>query len=455
MTHQPNSTMARDQAHVLHPTSNLALHKEQGSLVIERGKGVYVYDEAGKSYMDGLASAWCVGLGYGEDELADVAAEQMRKLPYFASFANRATQPVTDLAEKLKELVPFDMSKVFFVGSGSEANDTQIKLAWYYNNAIGRPEKKKIISRTKAYHGVTLASASLTGLPPYHRDWDLPIANVLHADCPHHYRFAEDGESEQDFSTRLADNLNSLIESEGPETVAAFIAEPVMGAGGVMFPPETYFEKIQPVLKKHDVLFIADEVITGFGRTGNMFGCETYNIVPDTLTIAKQMSSAYLPIAAIMIPEFMYDVLVEQSRKIGVFGHGYTYGGHVVAAAVALRTLEIYEERNVLAHVHTVAAHFDKRISAFADHPLVGEAKSKGLLGRIELVADKATKQPFEPAQGVGIDAMNRAQENGLLIRAIGDTLAFCPPMVISESEIDEMFDIVAKTLDATEAHIR
>ncbi|MEE8505211.1 MAG: aminotransferase, partial [Kiloniellales bacterium] len=287
MSVRPNSPEARDIASHLHPYTNARKHEEIGPLIISEGKGVYVYDNEGREYIEGLAGLWCTSLGFGEERLIKAATDQMRKLSYYHGFAHKTPEPVVDLAEKLLEIAPVKMSKVFFANSGSEANDTVIKLVWFYNNAIGRPEKKKIISRLKAYHGITVASGSLTGLPLNHRDFDLPIKNILHTACPHHYRFAEDGESEEDFASRLADELEQMILDEGPETVAAFIGEPVMGAGGVIVPPRTYWDKIQPVLKKHDVLLIADEVICGFGRTGNMFGCQTFGIKPDIMVVAK------------------------------------------------------------------------------------------------------------------------------------------------------------------------
>jgi len=449
------SAARRDIEHSIHPYTNLKLHMEKGPLIITEGKGIYVYDEQGKEYIEGLAGLWCTALGFGEEELVQAAVRQMRKLPYYHTFAHKATNPAIDLAEKLKQMAPVPISKVFFANSGSEANDSLVKLVWYYNNARGRPRKKKIVSRLKAYHGVTVASGSLTGLPNNHRDFDLPIANILHTDCPHHYRFAKDGESEEEFATRLAGNLEKLIQDQGPDTVAAFIAEPVMGAGGVIVPPRTYFEKIQEVLRRHDVLMLADEVICGFGRTGNMFGCETFNIRPDAITVAKALSSAYLPISGILLTQQIFDAMVAESEKIGVFGHGFTYSGHPVPAAVALRNLELMEERQILDHVKRVAPRFQERLRSFAGHPLVGETRGVGLIGAVELVADKATKRPFDPAKKVGLNCGNRAEEHGLIIRALVDSVAFCPPLIITEAEIDEMFNRFSRALDETEDWVR
>ena len=315
---------------LIHPYSNQATIRDTGPLVLERGKGVYVYDTDGKPYLEGMAGLWCTALGYDNEELVEAAATQMRKLPFAHLFTAKSHDPGIELAEKLKEIAPVPISKVFFCNSGSEANDSQMKLVWYMNNALGRPNKKKIISRVKAYHGVTIAAASLTGLPNNHIDFDLPIARVLHTSCPHHYRFAKDGESEEDFATRLAAELEELILREGPDTVAAFIAEPVMGAGGVIVPPKTYFPKIMAVCAKYDVFMIDDEVICGFGRLGAMFGCTTLGFKPNSISVAKALSSAYLPIAGVMIPEEMYQALIVESKKIGTFGHGFTYSGHPV-----------------------------------------------------------------------------------------------------------------------------
>lgn len=440
----------RDIETLVHPYTNLATHRETGPLVLESGKGVFVYDSNGREYIEGMAGLWCTALGYSNQELVETAAEQMRKLPFTHLFGGRSHDPAIELAEKLKEIAPVPISKVFYGASGSDANDTQVKLVWYMNNALGRPKKKKIISRLKAYHGVTVASASLTGLPNNHIDFDLPLPGILHTSCPHHYRFAEPGESEQDFSTRLAAELEEMILREGPDTVAAFIAEPVMGAGGAITPPDGYFEKINAVLAKYDILFISDEVITGFGRTGNMFGTTTYGMKVDTISLAKQITSAYFPLSAVMMNDKVYDVLVDQSRKIGTFGHGNTYAGHPVGCAIAVKTLEIYQREKIVDHVRKVSPTFLKRLGKLADHPLVGEARGVGLIGGIELVRDKATKAPFELKKGVGPKSVAFAQEEGLITRAMGDRIAFCPPLIISEAETEEMFSRFERALDKT-----
>ena len=424
--------------------------------MIERAEGVCVYDSDGKEYIEGMAGLWCTALGYGNEELVEAAATQMRKLSFAHLFNGRSHDPAIELAEKLKEISPVPVSKVFFCNSGSEANDTQMKLVWYMNNGLDRPRKKKIVSRHRAYHGVTIAAASLTGLPNNHRDFDLPIAGVLHTGCPHHYREARDGESEEEFATRLAAELEELILREDPDTVAAFIAEPVMGAGGVVVPPPTYFEKSMAVCDRYDLLMIDDEVICGFGRLGRMFGCEALGFRPHSLSVAKALSSAYLPIAGVMVPERMYEAIVAESRKIGTFGHGYTYSGHPVAAAVALKTLEIMARERIVEKVVALTPQFAQALRRLGDHPLVGEARGLGLIGALEIVADKRTKRSFDPARGVAARCVAFAQDEGLIVRHLAsDTVSLCPPLIISPQQLDEMFERLQRALDRTLAWTR
>jgi len=447
---------ARDVEALLHPTTNLLAHRGTGPLVLERAEGIYVFDNSGKRYIEGLAGLWCTGLGYGNQELVETAREQMSRLSFTHLFGGRSHEPAIALAEKIKAISPVPASKVFFTNSGSEANDTQVKIAWYFNNVRGQPRRKKIIARQRGYHGTTVASASLSGLGVFHADFDLPIAGVLHTDCPHHWRYAEAGESEEAYATRLARNLEDLIEREGPETIAAFIAEPVMGAGGVLIPPATYFEKVQAVLARHDIAFIADEVICGFARTGNWWGSQTFGLQPSTVTMAKAITSAYVPMGALTVPEHVYQTLVEASGKHGVFAHGFTYSGHPLACAVALKTIEIYERIQIVEHVQRVAPIFQMRLRALADHPLVGEARGVGLIGGLELVKDKRAKQSFDSKLGIGAKAARLAEEEGVLCRAVGgDTVALCPPLVIDGAEINAMFDCIARALDRTESWAR
>jgi 4-aminobutyrate--pyruvate transaminase len=449
---RPNSIEARDVAHVLHPYTNAAVHEKEGPLIISHGDGIYVVDNEGNRYIEGLGGLFCASLGFSEPRLVNAAMLQMQKLPFYHSFGGKSHETAIELAERLIALAPVPMSKVFFANSGSEANDTAMKIVWYYHNAIGKPEKKKIISRIRAYHGVTIASASLTGLPNNHRAFDLPIDRVLHTDCPHFYRYGNPGETEEDFATRCADSLEQLIEREGPETIGAFFAEPLMASGGCIVPPPTYYEKIQAVLRKHDILFVADEVICGFGRTGNMFGCESFGIKPDMIAMAKQLSAAYQPISALMINEKVYRAIASESGKIGTFGHGFTYGGHPVATAVAVETLKIYEERDIVGHVRSIAPAFQAGMRELAKHPLVGEARGMGLIATLEIVRDKATKEPFDPSLGVATYAGNRALVHGVITRALGDTINLCPPMIITAAQIEDLLARIKLSLDDTQA---
>lgn len=452
----PLSNMAvRDIETVIHPYTNLARHREVGPLILNEGRGIYLYDDTGKRYIEGMAGLWCTALGYGNQEIAEAGAEALRKISFTHSFGGKSHDGVIELSEKLKEIAPCPASKVLFGSSGSEANDMQIKLSWYYNNARGKREKKKIISRIRGYHGVTIASASLTGLPWVHNDFDLPIANVLHTSCPHFYRYGKDGETEAEFSQRMADDLEQLILKEGPDTVAAFIGEPLMGAGGVLMPPAGYWEKVNAILAKYDIRFIADEVICGFGRTGNWFGSTTLGMKPQSISMAKAITSAYFPLSALTIEEDLYQAMLDESRKLGTFGHGYTYTAHPVGCAISLKTIEIYQRDKVMEHAAKMGHVFQMRLKKLADHPLVGETRGVGLIGAVELVADKATKRPFDPKKMVGAATVSAMQELGLIVRNIQDSVALCPPLIITTDEVHEMFDIFEKGLDQMEAWAR
>ena len=453
-----NSNAERDIANVLHPYTDHRAHAKNGPLVIARGEGVKVWDDQGKEYIEAVAGLWCASLGFSNHRLAEVAYEQMKKLPFYHAFTAKSHEPLIDLSEMLIERAPCAMSKVFYANSGSEANDTAIKMVWYYNNAIGKPEKKKIISRLKAYHGITIASGSLTGLPANHKMFDLPVGDrFIHVSTPHHYHGAKPGESEADFATRLAQELEETILREGPETVAAFFAEPVMGAGGVMVPPATYFDKIQAVLRKYDVLFVADEVICGFGRTGNYWGCQTYSITPDIITCAKALSASFLPISAVIINDRVFQGLADGSSTIGTWGHGFTYSGHPVAAAVALETLKIYDELNIVEHVNKVGAHMQAKLrERFEGHPLVGEVRGIGMVAAIELVADKAAKKNFEPSAKVGPRLAKLGEAEGVILRGLAnDTIAFSPPLIMKADEVDEMVERTGRALDALAVQLR
>lgn len=448
---KPTTQHEKDIAYVVHPQTNLGQHEKNGPLIASRGEGIYIYDDAGTKYIEGMSGLWCASLGFSEERLINAAAEQMRKLPYGQTFAHRSNEPTIALSEKLIGMSPVPMSKVLFQSSGSEANDTAIKLAWYYHHAKGNPDKKKVIGRVRGYHGTGLATASVTGLPHMHTDFNLPFDWVLHTDCPHYYRLAKEGESETDFVNRLVSNLEQLIEDEGADNIAAFFAEPILGVGGVVIPPADYFPKIQAVLKRHDILLVADEVICGFGRTGEMWGSLTVGMQPDMITCAKALSAAYMPISAVLLSQPIYEAMVSESDKIGTFGHGYTYGGHPVCAAVALEALAIYEERNIVQHVREVGHYFLKRLAGFSDHPLVGDVRGAGLLAGIELVKDKTTKAPFDKPQSVVAKVAEFAEQEGLLVRPIaGETLAFAPPLITTKAEIDMIIEKTAIALDAT-----
>ncbi len=452
-----NSAAGRDIAHALHPYTDLVAHQEAGPMIISRGEGVRVWDEAGRDYIESVAGLWCASLGFSNERLARAAYDQMRKLPFYHAFTAKSHEPLIDLSEMLIERAPVPMSKVFLANSGSEANDSAVKMVWYFNNAMGRPRKKKLIGRIKGYHGVTVAASSLTGLPYNHRSFDLPLPGFLHTMTPHHYHGAEPGESEEAFATRCAEALDQLIITEGPDTVAAMFAEPIMGAGGVIVPPRTYFEKIQAVLRRHDVLLVADEVICGFGRTGSYWGTQTFGIEPDIITCAKALSAAFLPISAVMVNERVFQGLARESHEIGTFGHGYTYSGHPVPAAVAVEALKIYDEINIVDHVRTVGAHLQGELRRrFAGHELVGEVRGVGMIAAVELVANRDARRTFDPKQKIVGRLTKLCEQHGVIARGLSnDSLAFSPPLIMTAAEIDEMLDRVEPALDELAVQLR
>ena len=448
MTVQKNSPEARDIAYHFHGYTNAATHADVGPMIIEGGDGIYVHDNDGNKYIEAMSGLWSTALGFSEQRLVNAATKQMQILPFAHNFGHRSHGPAIDLAEKLIGIAPVPMSKVYFTNSGSEANDTVMKMLWYRSNAMGQPERKKFISRMRGYHGVTIASASLTGLANNHRSFDLPIEGVLHTTCPHYWREGQDGESEEAFATRCAADLEAMIIQEGPETIAAMFAEPVMGAGGVIVSPATYWEKIQTVLTKYDILLVADEVICGFGRTGNMFGSETFGIKPDVIVMSKQITSTYFPLSAFMLNDKGYDPIAEESGRIGVLGHGFTSGAHPVGAAVALENLKIIEERELVAHVAEVGAVFQKALRDFESHPLVGEARGIGLIGALELVTDKAAKKGLDVPGQLGALGNTAFLNNGVISRNMLDAMAFCPPLIITEAQVKDMFQRVEVALN-------
>jgi adenosylmethionine-8-amino-7-oxononanoate aminotransferase len=403
-----------------------------------------------------MAGLWCTALGYGNEEVVETAARQMRTLAYSHMFGGKTHPAAMELADKIAAMVPVKGAQVFFGNSGSDANDSLVKLLRYYHNAIGKPEKYKIIARERGYHGVTVAAACLTGLPANHAHFSLPFEalGVLRTGAPHFYRDGLPGETEDAFASRRAEELEQLILAEGPETIAAFIAEPVNGAGGVVVPPASYFEKIQAVLSKYDIFMWADEVITGFGRTGADFGSSTFEIQPQLMTLAKALSSAYMPVSAAVITGDMYEAMIEPSAQVGVFGHGYTYSGHPVACAVASKVIDIYRRDRLFEHAAGVGAYLQEKLQGFADHPLVGEVRGVGLIAALELVANKDSRQAFE-GNAVGGFCQKACQDNGLLVRAMaGNAVALCPPLIISRAQVDELVDKLGRALDATLDHV-
>jgi len=434
-----------DRNSVLHPFTQLkdfATGKIGDPTIVETGKGIRIQDTKGNQLIDGFAGLYCVNVGYGRTEVADAISKQAYRLAYYHSYAAHTTDELAILSDRLVKMAPGKMSKVFYGMSGSDANETQAKLVWYYNNLRGKPNKKKIISRQRGYHGCSVISGSMTGMSFYHDHMDLPLPQILHAEVPHHYWGSNPGETEVEFSARRAAELDALIESEGPDTVAAFIGEPVLGTGGITPPPQGYWEAIQKVLKKHDVLLIADEVITGFGRTGSLFGSHHYGIEPDLITIAKGLTSAYFPLSGAIIGEKVYKVLEDGAEKVGAFSHGYTYSGHPIGAAAANAVLDIVEKENLPRNAREVGAYFQEQLKAkFAQLPIVGEVRGVGLMGAIEFVADRENKTRFDGSLKVGARVSKAARDRGLIARAMphGDILGFAPPLVITKGEVDEI----------------
>ncbi len=450
------------QSH-MHPVTSIADQQKYGPQIIRTGTGVNVQDDDGRSYIDGMGGLWCVNVGYGRDVLADAAAAEMRRMGYYHTFSTAASEPVIRLADRLKRLLHKEanapqISKVFFGLSGSDANDTQVKLVRYYNNLRGKPEKKKIIARYGGYHGLTLAAGSLTGIPIYHKAFDLPIEGVLHAGTPHLFWHGKPGESEEDFAARLAEELEQMILEEGPETVAAFIAEPILGTGGVLVPPKGYYERIQQVLDRHDVLFIADEVICGFGRLGSWFGTSFFGLKPDLMTFAKGLTSGYFPMSAVAVSEKVWDVICAGSDQFGMFAHGFTYSGHPVGAAVAMANLDILEGEGLVENAARVGPSFKRQlIERVGDHPNVAEVRGEGLMMAVEFVADRDKKVRFDPSVAPHKQVVAAARENGLIIRPLpfGEVVSFSPPLVFSEADAARTVDMFGRAVESVFSRLR
>ncbi|RWQ26426.1 aspartate aminotransferase family protein [Mesorhizobium sp.] len=445
MTINIKEVSEKDRNSVLHPFTQLrdfANGKLGDPTIVETGKGIRIQDAHGNQFIDGFAGLYCVNVGYGRTEVAEAISRQAHRLAYYHSYAAHTTDELAILSDRLVKMAPGKMSKIFYGMSGSDANETQAKLVWYYNNLRGKPNKKKIISRERGYHGCSVVSGSMTGMSFYHDHMDLPLPQIVHTGVPHHYWGATPGETEREFSARRAAELDQLIERLGPDNVGAFIGEPVLGTGGITPPPEGYWEAIQTVLKKHDVLLIADEVITGFGRTGSMFGSQHYGIEPDLITIAKGLTSAYFPLSAAIVGEKVYKVLEDGADKVGAFSHGYTYSGHPIGAAAANAVLDIVEKEDLPGNARDVGAFFQALLQEkSAQLPIVGEVRGVGLMGAIEFVADRDNKKRFDPSLKVGARISKAARDRGLIVRAMphGDILGFAPPLIATKAEVEEI----------------
>ncbi len=445
---------ALDRAHVFHPSTHLRghAHGETPCRIVEGGEGVHIVDREGKRYLDAFAGLYCVNVGYGRREIADAVYRQMQELAYYHAYVGHSSEPLIRLSERIVSKAPEGMCRVYYGLSGSDANETQIKLVWYYNNILGRPQKKKIISRERGYHGSGVMTGSLTGLPVFHNAFDLPREPIRHTVCPHYWKHARPGESEEEYARRCAEALDMLIQDEGPDTVAAFIGEPAMGTGGLIPPPAGYWAEIQAVLAKYDILLIADEVVTGFGRMGAWFGSQHYDIQPDLMTVAKGLTSAYLPLSGVIVNEKIWKVLEQGSLDVGPIGHGWTYSAHPTCAAAALANLDIVEREDLPGNVREVGPYFLRELrDAVGEHPMVGEVRGDGMIAAVEFVEDKATKRPFDPAKKVGPTVAAACLERGLIARGMphGDILGFAPPLVLTRDEADE---VVRITKDAVEA---
>jgi len=435
---------AIDASSILHPATNADDFARTGSKIIESGKGIYLKDHRGKKLIDAVAGLWCVNVGYGREELADAMHKSALHLSYYHTFSGMSNTPQIELAERLLEKVPPGLSKVFFGSGGSDGNDSLIKIIWYINNIRNQPQKKKIISRWQAYHGTSLATASLTGLPSFHTDFDLPVSNILHTESPDFFRHGLVGETEEAFSARRAQQLEDMILREGKDTVAAFIAEPVLGAGGVVPPPKDYFDAIQKVLKRYDILFIVDEVVCGYGRLGTWFGSQYYDLKPDMMTTAKALTSGYFPFSASFLSDEIWQLLKEGSAKYGNFAHGYTYAGHPIGAAVAMANLDIIENEHLVDNAALVGTYFHQQLQQrFAKDSFVAEVRGVGMIAAVQLVKDKNQRTFFDKETKISAKVAQQCYENGLIARPLPslDSMAFSPPLICTNNDIDNIID--------------
>ena len=446
----PRSTeswQAADSAHFLHPFTDFQSLAKKGARIITRAEGIYLWDSDGHSLLDAMSGLWCVNVGYGQQTLVDAAAKQMLQLPFYNAFFQTATPPAIELAELLAAITPPQFQHVFFTGSGSEGNDTVVRMVRRYWDILGQPERQVIISRNNAYHGSTMAGASLGGMSGMHAQGGLPIPNIVHIEQPYWAALGQ-GMSRDAFGLMAAGWLEDRILALGADKVAAFIGEPIQGAGGVIIPPATYWPEIQRICDKYGILLVSDEVICGFGRTGHWFGCETFGFKPDLMTFAKGVTSGYVPLGGVMVGERIARVLIEQG---GEFEHGYTYSGHPVACAVALANIRLIQQQDLVGHVHDdVGPYLAQAFASLLDHPLVGDAETCGLMGAILLVKNKAGLVPFNPEVGIGMVCRGHCFANGLVMRAVGNRMIIAPPLVITRLQIDELTGLIRRCLDLT-----
>ena len=453
MTDTSNSWESRADAHSFYGFTDLPTIAERGATVLTHGKGPYVYDVHGREYLDGNSGLWNMIAGFDHKGLAEAAKAQYDRFPGYHSFFGRMSDQTVMLSEKLIEVSPYSRGKVFYTNSGSEANDTMVKMLWFLGGAEGKPQKRKILTRVNAYHGVTAVSSSMTG-KPYNAVFGLPLEGFIHLSCPHFWRFGHEGETEQQFTQRMAAELEETIQREGADTIAAFFAEPVMGAGGVIPPSKGYFQAIQPILKKHGIPLIADEVITGFGRTGNTWGCETYDFIPDAIISSKNLTAGYFPMGAVILGPELTDCLQAASEAIEEFPHGFTASGHPVGSAIALKAIDVVMNEGLAENVRTLTPLFEEGMARLAENPNIGEWRGKGLMGALEAVADKETKRPFDGSLSVSERIANACTDQGLICRPLGQAIVLCPAFILTPAQMDEMFAKLERSLKGVFADV-
>lgn len=448
-----NSWEQRDMAHVFHAFTDLGTLNANGPVILSHGEGIRVYDVHGKGYIDANSGLWNNVAGFNHPGIIDALCDQARRFPGYHSFFGRVADVTVELSEKLIALSPFASGKVYYTNSGSEANDTVVKMLWMLHRRSGQPQRRKIITRLNAYHGVTVATASMTG-KAYNHEFGLPLPGFLHADCPHYWRYGLAGETEAEFTRRMAHNLEDMILREGPETIAGMFAEPVQGAGGVIPPSQGYFQAIRPILRKYDIPLVADEVICGFGRTGSMWGSDRYDMDPDIIVASKCLTAGYVPMGAVILGQPFCDALTRVSEAAEEFPHGFTAGGNPLASAVALKSLAVIEDEDLIGNVNRVSPHFLARLHRLGEHRYAGEVRGVGLMGAVELVADKASKEPLPGHLQVLERIANTALAKGLICRPLGASIVLGPPFIITEAEIDQIFDILEETMQEVFAEI-